>query len=359
MIQYKNRQSGYLGQKIRQVVCGILLAGMMTGCASTENAASIPENSSQTGLEQEESSRETAEAEGTEHLEEPEGTENIKDAEDPEGTKDVEEITIKDAMDNHDAEEGEDNGTDGQTELKTMGDLFKESGLISETAQNTPETVLWFNATYATLTYSNGCNWRIVGGLEPTEDNADLTKALLLSGWNVLTREDALDTAERLLEEGHRSKCRECMDELEELGLLELSEEEFFKKILEMDLEQNPGRYIITYYMHLSGIEPEYIAAFDLCRVNELYGYYYVCGFMDYEEAMDASLQNSLALQQMYGSWEEMMDAYLLGYQFWKGDFAIDDDSPTKERYHYYEMLSGLSDGPFTIDWDMELKKSW
>lgn len=96
-----------------------------------------------------------------------------------------------------------------------------------------------------------------------------------------------------------------------------------------------------------------------LCRVNQLYADYYVCGYMDYEEAMDASPEKSLASQRMYGSWEEMMDAYMLGFQFWKGDLAVTEDSPTRESYHYYEMLSSLEDSPFTLDWNMELKKSW
>ncbi len=90
-----------------------------------------------------------------------------------------------------------------------------------------------------------------------------------------------------------------------------------------------------------------------------MYAAYYVCGFMDYEEAMDASLENSIVLQQMYDSWEEMMDAYMLGFQFWKGDLKMTDDSPTIERYHYYTMLHSLEDNPYNMDWNMELKKSW
>ena len=324
--------------KIWLLIAGALAVGMLTGCGGTGDQDEFDENVVE----------ETAGALG-----EDEQTEN--------NGKGLGDRERERESQGESTEEGDGMETVESDKPITMADLLNESGNMhgAEDVSSLPETILWFNATYATLTYSNGCNWRIVGGLEPTEDNADLTKALLLSGWNVLTREDALDTVERLTEEGHRGKCRECMDKLAEWGFLELSEEEFMEKILEMDPEENLGRYVVTYYMYLNGIEPEYIAAFDLCRVNELYGYYYVCGFMDYEEAMDASLENSLVLQKMYGSWEEMMDAYLLGYQFWKGDLAITEDSPTRERYHYYEMLCGLDDSPYTLDWNMELKKSW
>ncbi len=251
-------------------------------------------------------------------------------------------------------EETEEAKTD---KLITMADLLYESGII-DTAQQ-PETVLWFNATYAALTYSNGWDWHLVSGLEPTEDNIKLQKVLLQSSWSVKDRESALETVESLITNGHRGKCQKCLDELETLGLLELDEENFIEELMEADLESDPARYVIAYYMYVDGIEPEYIAAFDLCRVNQLYADYYLCGYMDYEEAMDASLENSLILQKMYDSWEEMMDAYLLGFQFWKGDLAITEDSPTLERYHYYEMLCDLEDNPYSLDWNMELKKEW
>lgn len=340
-------------EKIWLLIVGMLAVGMMTGCGGTENKDVSAENvvGETAGAAEDEIEEEAAEEKIEETAEESEQTENNSKS-----LGDRERESQKESSDEEDDIEA-----DEPDKPVTMADLLNESGNIHGAADTSdqPETILWFNATYATLTYSNGFDWCIVGGMEPTEDNADLTKYLLFSGWSVHTREDALDTVERLIEDGHRGKCQECMDELEEWGFLELGEEEFMEKILEMDPEENLGRYVITYYMHLNGIEPEYIAAFDLCRVNELYGYYYVCGFMDYEEAMDASLKNSLNLQKMYGSWEEMMDAYMLGYQFWRGDLMISDDSPTKERYHYYEMLNSLADSPYNIDWNTELKKSW
>lgn len=258
-------------------------------------------------------------------------------------------------------EEKPDTVADSDERPVTMADLLGGMGAASENTKATqfPDTVLWFNATYAPLTYSNGWNWRLPAGLEPTDENAALDRMLLSNSWNVTDRESALETVDSLIQEGHRSKCQECMDELDEWGLLELPEEEFAQKFLEMETEKNPGRYVIAYYMHQWGLPAEYIAAWDLCRVNQLYADYYLCGYMSYEEAMDASLENSLDLQGMYDSWDDMMDSYMLGYQFWQGDIGLADDSPTEERYRYYEMLQKAEDGPYTLDWDMELVKSW
>ncbi len=248
----------------------------------------------------------------------------------------------------------------GKEERVTMAQLLGGSGEEKEEeTDQLPDTVLWFNATYAPLTYSNGWNWRLVSGLERTQSNIELQKALLASSWDVRDRKSALETVEKMKETGHRGKCRECMEELKELGLLDLDEKAFLEQFSKSGIKEDAGRYVIAYFMHQEGVDADYIAAWDLCRVNQLYADYYFCGYMTYEEAMDASLENSLILQQTYSSWEEMVDAYMLGYQFWQGDLGLTDDSPTEERYQYYKMLQQMKDGPYTLDWDMELTKSW
>lgn len=242
----------------------------------------------------------------------------------------------------------------------TMADLMKQSGNgQKQEVSELPDTVLWFNATYAALTYSNGWDWRLVAGLEPTEENIRISKSLLASSWSVTDRESALETVNSLIEKGHRGKCRECMEELKENGLMDVDGQEFVFGLMGTDFPGEPGRYVIAYSMYHEGIDPDYITAWDLCRVNQLYADYYLCGYMEYEEAMDASLKNSLILQKTYDSWDEMMDAYMMGYQFWQGDLAATEGSSTMKRYQNYELLRGMSDSPYALDWDMKLEKSW
>ena len=224
---------------------------------------------------------------------------------------------------------------------------------------DTPDTVLWFNATYAPLTYSNGANWRLVGGLVPNDSNAHLISLTLEYSWSIEDRESALDQIQWLQNEGHRATWRKYLEEMEELGWLDLSPEKFADALMESGKEENLFRYVMVYSFYQEGEDEESIAAWDLIRINQLYGDFYVCGYMTYEEAMEASLENSLILQEMYSSWDEMMASYLLGYEFWQSDPMIDDDSPTAQRYACYETLTEMEDGPYTLDWDMELKKEW
>lgn len=255
------------------------------------------------------------------------------------------------------ADKEESTETVQEEQLLTMSQLIKDMENSADDMGTTPDTVLWFNATYAPLTYSNSGNWRLVGGLRPTESNQQLVQYLLRRDWNISDKDSALETVERLKTEGHRAKCRECMEKLKEMGMLEMGEEEFLQALADSDIDEYIFRYIMAYYMYQEGQDFNCIAAWDLCRVNQLYADFYICGYMSYDEAMDASLENSLILQQMYSSWEEMVSSYMLGYQFWRSDPCITEDSPTLERYRNYEILLEMEDGPYTLDWDMELKK--
>ena len=248
----------------------------------------------------------------------------------------------------------------GREEPLTMMELLGNMNEAPDTDPETfPDTVLWFNATYAPLTYSNGMDWRLVGGLTRTYYNENLTKVLLEQSWDVVDRETAIETVEWLREEGHRETYREYQEELEQLGMLDLDLDTFLETLVSVEMEGYLYRYVIVYSLYHDGMDEDAMAAWDLCRINQLCGDYYVCGYMTYEEAMDISLENSLVLQEKYSSWDELVGSYMLGYQFWKSDPCLTDDSPTLERYHYYEELLEMQDGPYSLDWGMELKKEW
>lgn len=226
--------------------------------------------------------------------------------------------------------------------------------------ESLPETILWFNASYAPLTYSNRCDWELVGGMRPTDSNKEFCQKMLKRDWGIKDRDSAIEKIENLKRNGHREKCRACLEELKKLGILNINNEaEAVRAIRDAGIEENVFRYVLAYEMYQSGLDADYIAAWDLCRVNHLYADFYICGYMTYEEAMDGSLENSVALQQMYSSWDEMVVAYLIGYQFWQSDPMETEDSPTKTRYQCYLDLLEMEDGPYTLDWDMKLEKSW
>lgn len=284
------------------------------------------------------------------------------EAEDESGIPQSDQDESKVSQSGQEQEDQEDpKDTDSDTkEPVTMAQLLNEmNGSGSADGEALSDTVLWFNATYAPLTYSNGGNWRLVGGMELSYYNERLNKVLLERDWEVVDRESAMETIEWLREEGHRETFRNYRQELEEMGLLDVSADVFLETITSVEMEGYLFRYVIVYSLYQSGLDEDAIAAWDLCRINQLCGDFYICGYMTYEEAMDISLENSLVLQEKYGSWDELVYSYMLGFQFWKSDPCTTEDSPTLQRYHYYEMLLEMLDGPYELDWNMELKKDW
>lgn len=254
-------------------------------------------------------------------------------------------------------QEADDDGAGPITMAQLLEDM--DNGAVGGDVEIPSDTVLWFNATYAPLTRSNAGDWRLVGGMEPSSYNKSLTRTLMSRDWDVEDRESALETLDWLRDEGHRKTYRNYREELEDLGMLDMEPEDFVEALLDTEMEGYLFRYVMVYDLYLEGLDEEAIAAWDLCRINQLCGDFYICDYMTYEEAMDISLENSLVLQDMFSSWEELVDSYMLGYQFWQSDPALDDDSPTMQRYRYYEQLCDLDDGPYTLDWDMKFEKDW
>lgn len=179
-----------------------------------------------------------------------------------------------------------------------------------------PETVRWFNATYALLTAINGGNTNIPGGFEASEVMEQTMKEMLARDWNVSDRTSADEMFQWAMTEGHNQEAENVYGE--------------------------------------NGIK-----AWDYSRAMSLLGYYYIAGFYTYEEAMDKSLEAAQEIQNMYKSWDEFVYSYLLGYQYWSEDDPTDPNSQYAKRRDFYEELKLQENGPFSIDWNLTLKKEW
>lgn len=88
-------------------------------------------------------------------------------------------------------------------------------------------------------------------------------------------------------------------------------------------------------------------------------GYGYAAGYCTYEEAMDKSLEAALKAQESFDSWDAFNQSYLYGYAYWSGESLDDPDSSAAERARTVDTLESQANGPFSIDWNMELEKEW
>lgn len=175
---------------------------------------------------------------------------------------------------------------------------------------NDNAVVQWFNATYAILTRGNGQNIRAVGGILKTagvggrtvqmdESNSDEIRRLLVSNWGVTDRASADSVLESLIAGGNATG-----------------------------------------------------SAWDYSRAMSNLGYYYIAGYYTIEETLDQSLRVANIIQTKFTSWDEFVNSYLAGYAAWSGE-------GTESRREIYENLKGSAFNPYSLDWNMNLTKTW
>ncbi len=216
-----------------------------------------------------------------------------------------------------------------------------------------PDTVRWFNASYAILTELNGWDYNIFGGLEPTAKNQEREKQLLDEWWGVTDRATADETLEWILTEGHRFGFIDNMSFLKELGLSEVAEADRVNFILEnFDVDENEAKFWVYYYSMYENYGDTAIDGWDYCRALNLLSYYYIAGYYTQEEALDKSLEIAKSFQSEFTSWDELIDSYLRGYEYWS-------DESSDERRKTYEEIKKRNDNPYAVDYNITLEKSW
>lgn len=220
-------------------------------------------------------------------------------------------------------------------------------------AKQEADTIRWINASYAVLTELNGQDYTTFGGMSASKTNALLVQASLEQWWGVTDRQSAEETLDWALNEGHRTEFVELGEYLDEIGMSELAEEDWvpFMQYC-FELEEEEAQFMVDMYAMYKEYGPEAIDAWDYCRALNLLSYYYVAGFYTKEEALDQSLEIAKEFQGMYGSWDELVDSYLRGYEYWA-------EESSDERRAIYEDLQTRKDNPYAVDYNTTLEKTW
>ncbi|WOO38129.1 DUF1266 domain-containing protein [Anaerocolumna sp. AGMB13020] len=240
-------------------------------------------------------------------------------------------------------------GTDSKTEAPAEVTITKET---------LSDTLRWFNAAYAIITTRNGGDINLIGGYGTKNLlEVQMIKSGLKESWEVTDKTTADDTLNWLLEEGGHNA--ELLEEYKENSLSEYTREELIEVLSVSSYTDNDRAYYLGLYDAVANYSDNAILAWDLSRAMQLSAWYYLAGYYTYEEAMDKSLAIAKSLQKAYGSWDEMADSYLYGYQYWSGDDMSDETSESFARYQIYQELVKQTDSPYSIDWNYELQKDW
>lgn len=243
----------------------------------------------------------------------------------------------------------------GRTPVKTTDDS-KES----ETADNSisiSDTLLWFNATYAVITSRNGGDVNLVGGYAANDSTTKMMQQGLESSWSVTDKATAEENLKWLTEEnGHNA---ELLDVYKQNELSTFTRDELVAALTDESYTDEDRAYFLGIFDAVEKYGDNAIKAWDLSRAMQLASWYYLAGYYTYEEAMDASLAIAQQLQTTYTSWEDMMESYLYGFQFWNEDDMSDETSESYARAQIYQELKAQNDGVYSVDWNLSLSKEW
>lgn len=179
----------------------------------------------------------------------------------------------------------------------------------------------------------------------------------LSSSWDVENTDDLMETADWLMNEGHNQSALEFLGDYG--GTAETDRAAFETKLQEQSLDDGTYISLLAAYDAYSAYGEGAIAAWDLSRVGTIMGFGYAAGYCTYEEAMDKMLEAAEKSQELFDSWEDFNKSYLYGYSYWAEESLDDSASSAAERAELVSSMESQANGPFTIDWNMELEKEW
>ncbi|MBD5546822.1 MAG: DUF1266 domain-containing protein [Lachnospiraceae bacterium] len=211
----------------------------------------------------------------------------------------------------------------------------------------------WFNATCAILIQSNGWDYTIYGGLEENETNQATVQKFLADYWAISDRSTAETALKMLEEEGHGVEFINEMTYLKGLGIEELPEDkrkDFM--IANFSVSDAEAQWYVDWYAHYEANKERGISAWDYSRMMTILADSYLAGYYTKEEALDASLEVAKEIQNSYDSWDQFMESYFIGYEYWT--FESSD-----KRREIYEELKMADDSPYNVDWNLPLEKCW
>lgn len=194
-----------------------------------------------------------------------------------------------------------------------------------------------------------------------TEDELEYFESqaiqVLSEQWGIEDSSSLWEMADSLILGGHNPNALKFLEEYG--GTEETDRGAFEAKLREQDLDEETCICLLAAYDAWSAYGEGAIAAWDLSRVGTIMGFGYAAGYCTYEEAMDKTLEAAEKAQELFDSWEDFNQSYLYGYSYWSGESLENSESSAAERAELVYSMEALENGPFAVDWSMELKKEW
>ena len=136
-------------------------------------------------------------------------------------------------------------------------------------------------------------------------------------------------------------------------GMSDVAQEERVNFMLQhYEVTEEKAQLYVNWYAMFEQYGAGAIDGWDYCRALNLVSFYYLAQYYTEEEALNKSLEIAQMVQPLFGSWEELVESYLRGYEYWAEESA-------EERRQVFEDLKSRPDNPYQVDYNTKLEKTW
>jgi hypothetical protein len=247
------------------------------------------------------------------------------------------------------------NKTSSETKTTTPPPSVQQVAPKVISPEPTDKQKLWALATAAILTRHNHGNLNILGGMEPTPENAKAERELLAKWWGVNNRKDLLDTLEWIEGGGHRKD----FDKFSRFASSASSQDvtELRCRIGNDEEGQNKLEIALKYYRKFG---KKSIFGWDFGRYVSLCGWGYVVGYLSEEEAWQKIMPVAIRIQKTFVSWDDFGENYIVGREFW----SLEQTKATGHgmRSSLQFLLTNPQSPWRQLPWDLDLtsgEKKW
>lgn len=226
-----------------------------------------------------------------------------------------------------------------------------ESELTFEDVRDNP-TVRWIIDAYAIYVPFESGEYGELGGHSLNDWDQEQVKEYLSDWWGITSRATATRTISQMLKKGTRASYRHAFETYLKKGYLSMDENGYVDIISISEIPEDEQCRTWVCYDAYGHLDTRGVDAWDYVRIMRITGLCYQCGYISLEECLDQCLPIAQRLQKEYGSFEEIFESYIYGYQFWKND--SDDD-----RIYFYRRAAGEAVENIQSEYNTELVKDW
>lgn len=213
-------------------------------------------------------------------------------------------------------------------------------------------TQKWLNAAGSILLATNHGDFRLQGGRRKSWTELQKTKKMLDEYWGITDHNSARSEMEHLIDYGMRSQYAREMEKLNRTGMGKLT----MRQLWELEKKKNPSASEDSYL-------PRMVEAYRLHGRNALLGWdvgraayilqacHYV-GYLSQKETMELGVKAGKMAQSYFNCWDDLLESYMLGFQFWNED---DIGHPDSRSYQRNLIRRRVQDGNYCIPTPFEI----